>query len=150
MAESLKKFCAPPAVTYTAHAENLYKRLNMADYIVRKSVLRDNWRPTPNRCHQNCFEWVTLNPDDEIVNGWLCFDMSTLGFYRFASHSVIRTLKNQLIDITPTSIVASVPFLKDDRDDSFYEECIHSLFSAHGYTFLDHAIKDDLSQFINT
>ncbi len=149
MAESLKNFLAPPTAAYVAHAANLYKRLNMADYIVRKSVFQDDWYPTPNRCHQNCFNWVTLNPNDEIINGWLCFDMSTLGFYRFASHSVIRTFKNQLIDITPTSIIASVPFLQDDLDGSFYDECIHLLFSAHGYTFLDHAIKDDVSLFIN-
>ncbi len=150
MAGALKNFLAPPTAIYADHAANLYKRLGMADHIPRKSIYLDKWHPIPNKCHQNCFEWLTLNPNDEIVNGWLCFDMSTLGFYRFASHSVIRTHKNQLIDITLTSAVASQPFLIDPLDDLRYEECIHSLFTVHGYTFLDHLIKDDSSLFINT
>jgi|GEM_PF-2615551 hypothetical protein len=150
MAGSLQNFLAPPTAIYAEHAANLYKRLGMADHIPRKSLSLGKWYPIPNKCHQNCFEWVTLNPNDEIVRGWLCFDMSPIGFYRFASHSVIRTQKNQLIDITPTLTAVSQPFLIDSLDEFLYEECIHSLFAAHGYTFLDHQIQDNSSVLINT
>ena len=150
MAGSLRNFLPPPTTIYADHAANLYKRLGMADYIPRKSLFLDKWYPIPNKCHQNCFEWVTLNPNDEVVNGWLCFDMSALGFYRFASHAVIRTYQNQLIDITPATTCVSQPFLIDQLNNLKYEEYIDYLFSTYGYTFLDHLIKDDSITFGDT
>ncbi len=91
-------------------------------------------------CHQNCTDWVTMNPGDIAVRGWLCIDCSSIGFYRFASHSIIRTASGDYMDITPTSIQTIFPFLEDILEEEMFEDCIEVLHTTYGSTFLDYKL----------
>ena len=136
----IQLYLEPPTARHSEHAAYLYSLISNAITVERKSVNQDDWRPQPNICHQNCSDWETLNPVDTAVRGWLCIDFSSIGFYRFASHSIIRTAVGDFMDITPTQIQTIYPFLEDGLDEETYAECVETLQSAHGSTFLDYKL----------
>ena len=136
----IQLYLEPPSTRYKEHAADLYSLLNDAFTVERKNVVQGDWKPQPNICHQNCTDWVTLNPADTAIRGWLCIDFSLIGFYRFASHSIIRTAGGDFIDITPTQIQTIYPFLEDGLDEEIYAEFVETLHSAHGSTFLDYKL----------
>ncbi len=136
----LHTFLQPPSARLEEHAAYLYSLRATACVVPRISAIHAVWHPLAGICHQNCSEWENLYPDDTTVSGWLCFDFSPLGFFRFASHAIIKMPPDQLIDITPAETQANRPFLEDSSMESVYDQYITELYHMYGVTLLDHKL----------
>ncbi len=136
----IQSFLPPPDPQLEAHARKLYSLRPNSRIVLRYPAKYSIWKPTAGMCHQNCDEWERLYTGDTAVRGWLCFDFSAQGFFRFASHSIIRTQFHTLIDITPVNTGALRPFLEDFTPKLIYDQFITDLHTRHGFTLLDHKI----------
>lgn len=58
----------------------------------------DDWRPKANWCHSNVDVWVARSPEYKTVRGWVVFNLSVIGAYKFASHPCAEsTLRGRMI-----------------------------------------------------
>jgi len=133
-------YLEPPSKTHRDYAKALFERRHEAIYIPKISVELPNWKPRINECHDNCAEWYFYKMDCEVVHGWICIDLSAIGFYRFIGHSVIKNNDGSLIDSTPSTIEANYPFLKSGLDSDLYFEATDVLHEYFGASNLDHLI----------
>jgi hypothetical protein len=138
--EKIHEFLEPPYPQLVEHARQLYSLRSNSRKVPKYSVTYLSWKPAPGKCHQNCEYWEKLYPGDTAVYGWLCFDFSASGFFRFASHTIIRTQSEYLVDITPTNTEELRPFLEDFTLKSKYEQFVTDLHAKHSVTLLDHKI----------
>jgi hypothetical protein len=99
----------------------------------------DDWRPAPRCCHANVETWVMRSPQYAIVRGWVVFDQTDERLvprprFHFVAHSVIRTPDGKLLDITPSDISQSYPFIcHPGKNDEFDE-----LRRMYQIIFIDH------------
>ncbi len=138
--DEIGAFLPPPHPQLVEHARHLYSLRSNAKRVQRYPVKYLRWKPTFGLCHQNCDHWAKLYPGDTAIHGWLCFDFSAKGFFRFASHTVIRTQFQHLIDITPSDTEELRPFLEDLTLKSLYDRFVTDLHTKHRFTLLDHKI----------
>jgi len=127
----------PPSEGLKAYAQSLYQRRHEAAPVPRVEVAVGNWTPTANMCHENAVQWCELNPDHQVVRGWLYFELPGLPYCRFTSHSVVRAPDGSLMDITPTAVVATYPFMIAGLDEDEYAEAAGALFQFLGTGDLD-------------
>lgn len=86
-----------------------------------------NWEPQQWLCHGNAIRWVTENPDWKAIPGWLIFDLSFAGRWRFSAHSVVEDADGTRIDITPAPTASRrYPFLEDEASHGDFMRLIGS------------------------
>lgn len=93
------------------HIEYLLRNLANARTLPRRTIVGGNWQPKPKMCHHNVTEYCIFKPKYKPVRGWLVFNFSQLGFYKFVSHSVLKSPEGEVFDITPTTVLETYPFL---------------------------------------
>lgn len=120
--------------------ESYVRKLSLASGVIvpRVSVSINDWKPDPKACHANAATWCELNPECEVVHGWLYFDQrfdeqiaALLGLkphQDLVAHSVIRDPKNGLIDVTPVILLAGgegkYPFVSHVGTSDEFEQLI--------------------------
>ncbi|MBR8028549.1 hypothetical protein KDX27_31410 [Burkholderia cenocepacia] len=57
-----------------------------------------NWAPALGRCHEQVERWLAMHPGDTPVRGWLS-DGGNDAQQRFVSHSLVRTVSGELLDV---------------------------------------------------
>jgi hypothetical protein len=61
------------------------------------------WNPSPRDCHKNSDQYAMENVGHRSVRGWLIFDDSDIGRYRFLAHSVVEGSDGKLFKgVTPS------------------------------------------------
>jgi hypothetical protein len=85
---------------YSDYFRRLYERLPEAVRIPSRQVHLDDWKPAPNKCHENVNHWVRLNPECAAVRGWIFWLPHETERCRFIAHSVAEE-QGDLIDIAP-------------------------------------------------
>jgi hypothetical protein len=92
------------------------------------------WKPHPRFCHINADKYALQNLDHEPVRGWLIFDYSDIGRFRFMSHSVVADKDGKLFDITPAPATRP-PFLRHEGPEGEFEAIVGA-----GHLWLDYSI----------
>jgi hypothetical protein len=77
--------------------------LQVAMTVPSRQVHLDDWKPAPNKCHENVNHWIRRNPECTAVRGWIFWPPDETGCCRFMAHSVVEE-KDNLIDITPIEL----------------------------------------------
>ena len=94
------------------YTSKLRQRLGEGVVVAPVEVSIGNWKPQPNRCHENVTIWCQNNPDFRAVRGWLYMDMTgQLDFEVFLAHSVIQDSGGKFWDITPLQALERYPFI---------------------------------------
>ena len=79
------------------------------------------WRPEPGHCHENASRWVEANPTYAIVHGWLNARGETFEKrLRFHSHSIVRSVGGELLDITLSESAPNYAFILHPFDDDHF------------------------------
>lgn len=104
----------------------------------KRNVASADWVPAPNQCHDNVSEWTGRHPEFEIVQGWLCFELATEPYARFVAHSVVSSVGGGMMDITPTDIDRTYPFLAAKIPEEDYDNAVLALWARHGAANLDY------------
>jgi hypothetical protein len=72
-----------------------------------------DWHPQPKFCHDNVTVWVERNPQHKHIPGYVIFDLrSVLGGWQVQAHSVVELEDGTLIDITPSEVSGTYPFVR--------------------------------------
>jgi hypothetical protein len=110
------------------HAARLYERRKDAAVVPFVACPPDSeFQPTEYDCHTNVEEWCRRNPGHMPVRGWLVFDFTPIGFFRFSAHSVVRRPDGRLFDITPSRVDQRYPFLQDEMSPGDYVAVVDGL-----------------------
>jgi hypothetical protein len=106
------------------HIVYLLKNMAKAKPLPRKSIVGGNWNPQPKMCHHNVTEYCIYKPKYKPVRGWLVFSFPQLGFYKFISHSALKSPDGEVFDITPTTVQKVYPFLASGLSCAEYAEIL--------------------------
>ena len=104
----------------------------MVPYESRQMV---NWKPSRHDCHNNSDKYAIENVGHQSVRGWLIFDDSDVGQYRFLAHSVVEDPDRKLFDLTP-SPASRQPFLRHEGVEGEFEAIVSA-----GHNWLIHVAK---------
>jgi hypothetical protein len=70
------------------------------------------WYPKANAYHKNVAAWVSSNPHDKHIRGYLIFDLRRpYGAWKIHAYSVVD-MDGQLFDITPSAVSQPYPFVR--------------------------------------
>ena len=105
-------------VNINIYAKSLYSRVHTAKVLKREIINAGSWEAKENMCHHNVIELHEFDNNYIRVRGWLYFK----DFNKFVSHSVVKTPKGKLVDITPRSscIFQDYPFLEGNLTEEEY------------------------------
>lgn len=102
------------------YAMKLYERRNEGVILKCAEATIGEWKPQPNRCHENVSTWCEHDNSYQAVRGWFYLDQ--LG--EFIAHSVVRIPSGELRDITPISASQQYPFIIAEESEAEYEDLI--------------------------
>lgn len=85
-----------------------------------EKALRD-YRPTPNRCHDNVREWVVRYPKYQHVPGFLVSNQREFDTTLVVAHSVVADTDATLCDITPNDADFRYPFVRHVGTNEAFE-----------------------------
>lgn len=111
----------------------LYDRLGTALKVPFREVSFGEWKPAPNKCHDNVDYWVRHHPGCRAVRGWIFWPAGGEGRNRFLAHSMVED-EGDLFDITPMDRNAreSLLFLRHFGSDAEFDpmktDCAHVLY----------------------
>jgi hypothetical protein len=112
-------------------ARSLYERRHDAAVVPYEDRSDDQFQPTRNECHRNVDVWSQRHPSHRAVRGWLVFDYSNEGRYRFMPHSLVEDETGRRFDLTAYT---RHPFLEFEG----VEEEFVLLISTRQLTHIDH------------
>jgi len=122
-------------VDLLAIAESLYLRRASGVLVPCEPRETVNWKPSPRDCHRNSDRYAIENAGHQPVRGWLIFDDSDIGLYRFLAHSVVEGPDGKLFDLTP-SRAPRPPFVRHEGPEGEFEAIVIA-----GRSWLIHVIK---------
>ncbi len=104
------------------YVTELFLKRNDADVVNQRIVEDGEWKPELNECHNNVDDWCKLHSDYQPVRGWLFYALDyEAGFVMFLAHSVVLTPEETLLDITPSKVADSYPFIiANESGDDFF------------------------------
>ena len=93
-----------------------------------------NWEPQPKCCYQNVDLWIEQHPNCKAIRGWLVSIEEGFPVARFIPHSVIEEPDGTLVDITPTPVPLTRPFLRHEEGNEDFDDVV----GDNMIIFLDH------------
>jgi len=110
-------------VDLVAIAKSLYLRRESGVLVPCERRETVGWNPSPRDCHKNSDQYAMENVGHRSVRGWLIFDDSDIGRYRFLAHSVVEGSDGKLFDLTP-SPAPRPPFLPHEGPEGEFEAIV--------------------------
>lgn len=107
-----------------ALAARLFSKLEDAMIPKRTMVHIGDWRPRPNKCHENVSFAVSRDPRYKAVRGWIAADYRDIGVMKFFAHSVLEAPDGHLIDITPNPARWQYGFIRHDGTDEDFVDVV--------------------------
>ncbi|MBD8049403.1 hypothetical protein [Limnohabitans radicicola] len=113
----------------------LISKISEAQLIVKRCVDDESFSATKNHCHDNVDEYCNINKNANPIRGWICVDAVASPFVIFVSHSIVRMVSGELIDITPMNKdLQEYKFLPSYLNDEEFAELVEHLFVNQGNT----------------
>lgn len=106
------------------YVSSLLQRVNKAVVLDRAEVKVGDWKPEPNKCHDNVTIFCLSNPVYQPVRGWLYFDLPGLPYVKFLAHSAVLAPDGKIYDITPSYASNIYPFITSLLSDEEYADLV--------------------------
>ena len=87
-------------------------------------MVSEEWQPSPNNCHENVLVFCENAAGYKVQRGWLYFDLPGMNFVKFVAHSVVKSSKGELIDITPSNASIDYPFLESGISEEEFRQIV--------------------------
>lgn len=103
---------SPPSIDalQAALADQLRDDVDQLTFADRYADDLQGWHADLSRCHDNVDRWLLAHPGDQPVRGWL-LECQLGTSYRLAAHSMVRTQKGELLDVTLPRSECQRPFI---------------------------------------